>query len=148
AAAQTLAKIGSSARNVPVKDKGTVVQALTDGLKSTSPEMRLAAGNALLQMGRPGISELPALKEMLWAKGSMPEVRSYAAQALADIPGQAKVVLPELLKALEDPEKEVRRGAVAGMAHLGLKDDAVLTAVSKALQDGEKEVRQQALTTL
>jgi HEAT repeat protein/S1-C subfamily serine protease len=147
-AAQTLGKIGSSARNVPIKDKGTVFKALADALKSDSSKLREAAGAALLQMGRPEVSEMPALKVMLWAKGSAPEVRCYAVQALADIPGQGKEVLPELLKALEDSEKAVRRGALSGLCQVGLKENVVVTAVAKALQDSDKEVRQQAVTTL
>jgi HEAT repeat protein len=147
-AAQTLGKIGSSVRNVPVKDKGTVFKALAEALKSSSSELRAAAGAALLQMGRPDATEMFSLKEMLWAKESSPEVRCYAVQALAEIPSQDKLVLPELLKAVTDSEKQVRRGAVAGLRQLGSKETRVVTAVCKALDDSDKVVRQEAAKTL
>lgn len=147
---------------------GAAVTALTAVLKGDSYERRVAAANALADIGDAGV-----LKPLLGAlKDPEGMVRSAAANGLARLADPQS--LPGLITALKDRDHNVRVAVVSALGQLGdkqavkplqalvtdrewevraalaealgrLGDKSALPAVTELLQDRDQEVRQNAV---
>lgn len=111
------------------------------------PDTAPAAALALSFMGSPAV---PSLKEAI--NSNEPVVRREALRALGKLRERAsidpKIVVPLLLRALDDPDPTVRNVAVT---YLGIVRDDPATEVNgliKALADESPEVRQAAAAGL
>jgi len=113
-------------------------------LKDKDPAARQEAAKALGVIGQPAV---PALVERL--KDPDNDIRIAAADALSRIGGDARVALPELDKALKDPEPRVREHVAYNLAvAVNPNDQSVLPTLINALQDQDPEVRRQVALAL
>ena len=109
------------------------ISALTSVLRGGSYERRVAAANALGELG-----EAAVLKPLLGAlKDSEPLVRSAAANGLAQL-GDPQAV-PGLVSLLKDRERNVRVAALSALGQLG--DPHAVKSLLGLVNDREWEVR-------
>src|SRR5262249_51615309 len=85
----------------------------------------------------------PALIALL--KDKEQGVRQQAINALQNVPGEAKTMIPALTPFLKDPNPEVRQGIPYILARLG--NDA-LPALTEALKDKDADYRQHVVWAL
>jgi HEAT repeat protein len=117
AAADTIKRLNPAAGTSPAKGKGvtrasvtrTAVPALVRSVRSSDPEMRVAAIQTLRGMGAEMKPALPALREAL-ADGDA-RVRQAAAEALGALGPPARDAADELRAAMNDASPEVRQAA-------------------------------------
>ena len=97
--------------------------------------------------GRVGDASAPDIAsqvDVLSQATTDPKIRRAAAVALGKL-GDARAV-PELIKALNDPDDKVRRSTVVALGRIG--DPRALNPLSKALDDENEQVRQSASVAL
>ncbi len=150
AAIDGLDEIGSGAvEQLLVKITGTQIQQGADwatakrfakALSSEIPELRMAAANALGQLGEP--SAVPALINSL--ADDNPQVRIRACSSLAVI-GHSRAV-PALIELLSDANGQVRHEAAVSLASIG--DDQALYALLNMLDDDNPSIRRIAASSL
>ncbi len=150
AAIDGLDEIGSGAvEQLLVKITGTQIQQGADwatakrfakALSSEIPELRMAAANALGQLGEP--SAVPALINSL--ADDNPQVRIRACSSLAVI-GHSRAV-PALIELLSDANGQVRHEAAVSLASIG--DDQALYALLNMLDDENPSIRRIAASSL
>ncbi|MEP6670462.1 MAG: HEAT repeat domain-containing protein [Chthoniobacter sp.] len=93
------------------------VPVLAEALKSNTPEVRIAAANALAEMGHEADTAAKSL--FVSTKDSSPAVQAAAFRALVAVHADSGRLKPLLQEALTDKDPQVRRAAAAGMAALG-----------------------------
>lgn len=86
-----------------VEADGTIVLALTEALKDTYKNTRMAAARALTRFGAAAVSAVPALTELL--KDTDKYVRAAVVEALGRIGIGATSAVPTLITMLTDTEK-------------------------------------------
>jgi HEAT repeat protein len=121
-------------------------EVLTDLIKSLKSKDSLARSAAAENLGRLGPQAkfaIAGLAERLL--DTDPKVRSKAALALGQI-GSAAV--PELIIALRNPDKYVRREAVWALAKIGPEAGSAVFALAKVLRDTDAPVRKGAARAL
>ncbi|HXX94947.1 MAG TPA: HEAT repeat domain-containing protein, partial [Planctomycetota bacterium] len=96
--------------------------------------------------GLAGAEEVPGLVATL--KGGSPERRALAADDLGMIGRSAKVALPQLTRALEDPDARVQISSARAIAMIEKDRDGVLPALERTLRDTSPEVRKLAAEAL
>jgi HEAT repeat protein len=69
-------------------------------------------------------------------------VRSWAAQAIAEIGPEAKGAIPALIKLLSDPEEGPRIGSCIALSGIGPAAKEAIPALNNTLNDPSKDVRQ------
>lgn len=77
-----------------------------------------------------------------------PNMRYWAAEALADMRPKVKSAVPELTKALGDKDSMVRMGVTYSLAKFGPEAKQAVPALRKALQDQDTKVRKAAAYAL
>lgn len=102
----------------------------------------------LSRAGKTDAAIPPRLARMMWDKGLSATSRYWALRTLAEIGPPAKAVLPDLVKAMEDPDPHFRlRGSIAVLRAGGPAEKPL--AALKALARGEDGlVRMETLTAL
>ena len=121
-AAKSLGFIGPAAKSAVPK----LIAALHDKAGSVT----LHAAEALGRMGPDAAPELIAgLKDE--------KLRHWAAIILGDIGPAAKMAVPDLIKALQDPRPDIRREAVIALAHIGPEAQPAVPALLKLLNSSE-----------
>ncbi|WP_435067241.1 HEAT repeat domain-containing protein [Haloplanus sp. C73] len=115
-------------------------EAFVETLSADRPELRMAAANALRQLGDSGA--LPALVEAL--DDPSPRVRSRAARACGAIGDER--ASDALADRLSDPAGPVRREAADALAAIGT--DRALSPLLGAVDDDTEEVRYAAVMAL
>lgn len=126
-----------------------VAPALAEALKDDVPAVRLAAAAALRGCTtEEGAKALPALVELLTHKE--PNVRRDAAVALAEFGSDGKPALPDLRRAMKDPEPGVSSAASWAVARVRAAADnrEAVSALVAALQAKEPRDRQDAARLL
>jgi HEAT repeat protein len=124
-------------------DPGSAGAVLVACLKDPESEVRLAAGEALAQLGRPVV---PLLASSLDDRD--PRVRREAALTLKRVGESARSAIGALTRALGDPDSEVRARAADALREVmprleGPPDEPTrqaLAALVDQLQDPEEEV--------
>jgi HEAT repeat protein len=106
AAAVALERFGPAARGA--------VSALGQAAGQGDSEVRIAAIKALMAIGREAAPAVPEIARGLEQDNNI-RLRKQAADALGQFGPLAESAIPELLKALEDPEADVRRAAAAAL---------------------------------
>ena len=124
-------------------------------LKSKSAEVRANAASSLGENASPDFpvdqrepmrKATPALMEAL--KDHEPEVRSQAAYAIGNIPGDMRVAVPALVEALHDRDDSVRRATAQSLGNIGQSPELAVPALIAALQDKDESVREHAASSL
>jgi HEAT repeat protein len=123
------------------------VAKLTADLKSGDEKARVAAIDALGNLGAGAKDATPTLAELLTPDNS-PIVRAHAAHALMQIGVDAASAAPALAKAISDPDFHVQRMAIAALERIHPDPKVVIEALGKALADSDPSVRIAALHTL
>jgi HEAT repeat protein len=93
------------------------VPVLGEALKSNNPEVRVAAANAVGEMGRDAVGAATPL--FVLTKDSTPAVQAAAFRALVAIHADSERLKPLLQEALTSQNTDVRKAAAAGTAALG-----------------------------
>ena len=110
--------------------------------QNTSPSARQAAANALVEIGPASKQAIPALIKSTASTNS--DVRAFALYTLGRMAFESESVASVLIKALLDPDREVRYQAAYGLANLAfMGGDArpAVPALIEALQDNYMGVR-------
>ena len=116
---------------------------------NASPSSRRAAGNSLVEIGPAARVAIPAL--IRTATSTNAEVRAFAVYTLGRMALETAVVIPVLLKALQDPDREVRYNAAFGLsalAFMGGDAKAAVPALVDALKDSYGTARAAAALAL
>jgi HEAT repeat protein len=138
-AAQAIGRLGQ---------KGKLVIAELQGAAGSSDEnLQQAARAALLQLGKLTAEDFPYLSKALLDKNAL--IRAAAAKTFGEFRGDEKKAVPNLVAALDDPEKTVRQNALSSLKKIGFADKDVMDAVERTLlQDVQPGVRAQAAEAL
>lgn len=75
-------------------------------------------------------------------------VRRDAATALGSFANDSEAVLPELIKALKDPEWQVRGGALSGLGKIQNKSEVVVPLIAPFLYDNNNVIQRTAAYAL
>jgi HEAT repeat protein len=117
--------------------------------QNTSPTARRAAANALVEIGPTAKQAIPALIKSATSTNS--EVRAFALYTLGRMALEPELVDPVLIRALRDPDREVRYQAACGLANFAFMGGDARPAVAAligALQDSYMGVRSGAAHAL
>lgn len=128
---------------------GPAVTALARALKDVEVQMRQNAALMLINVGggysieaQPKLDIRAAMPVLIKATEDVdPNVRAWAAHALAEIGPDAKVALPALLKLLKDREEGPRNTGCMALGRIGPAAKSALPALREALNDPSKDVR-------
>lgn len=131
--------------NVRKKDVVPVVTALVSALRDPSVEVRIAVINALGNLGSDAFVAQTQLANRL--NHGLPEERSSAARALAEVAAEPRYAIPIFVRALQDPEIGVRVNAAGALGKFGTDPDA-FSALIVATKDSNKSVRFNACGSL
>jgi HEAT repeat protein len=151
-----------------LKDKNTETRAAAaQGLRLIGPEARLAVPALAERMKEdPQVSVKVCAAQAIWAldrqqadgvlqeliaglKALDPHVRTRAAGALAEMRADAQKAVPDLARALKDPESaEVRLKAAYALAAIGKAARSKVGALAAALKDENLKVRLYAAQAL
>ena len=119
---------------------GAWIEQLADDVNSLEAEKVIRAA---------GTAVTPALSNAVLTHAN-PKVRSNAARALGQVGGANSVAV--LVKALKDPDGDVRNGAASGLFYRGAGDDpetaSAITALTAAIKDPELWVRMEVARAL
>jgi WD40 repeat protein/HEAT repeat protein len=116
-------------------------------LRQSEKAMGELALTILLRLGKPDKEWANGLGELLSA--SLPDARSFAAKALAELGTDARPALSELQKALSDDDQLVRRNVVAALANIGKDASGAEDDLSQLLKrDKDEEIRIGAIRAL
>jgi HEAT repeat protein len=122
-----------------------VIPAVAEQL--AEPGLTADAAVALSYLGRDAFRPL---RDALSSED--PVVRSEALRSLGKLreraPLESKVVIPLLLKGLQDPDRRVRVVAATYLGIIGQDSEGAVNALIAALKDSEAEVRTAAATAL
>jgi HEAT repeat protein len=138
-AAHSLGLLGPEARDVSFP-------ALSDALRDTDHDVRVAAAEALASGNITGPGDVRFLGELL--KHIDPEVRGHAARAIGRLGGAAKASVPTLMELTKNSDPASRRGAVDALSQLGPDAKDAVPVLSDALADSDKDVRKNAAIAL
>ena len=138
-AVKSLGKMGGNG-------KDTVLPVLTNAVKDSEHEVRVAAALSLESMDALGAAEVPLLISLLKHQDS--EVRASGARALAKMGPRAKAALPDLMEAFKGTDSAVRRAAIGALASLGTEAKTAVSAFADALSDSDVEIRKHAAIAL
>ena len=94
------------------KSKDAIAQAFAGLIADADPDVAVAAGAALVRLGAPAVAPL---REKL----ADPATRVAAMEILGTIGGPAKGALPDMVKALADPDEAYRSDAAVAIASFG-----------------------------
>jgi len=142
-AAKALALFGPVAKSA--------APALIVRLKDKSARIadRLAAIDALSQIGIADAAVVPALIEVLNSANEKLELRTVTAEALAYIGPNASAAVPALLRATGEANENLRRAAAAAIGAIGpMADVAIPTLAELLVFDESAAVRDQAADAL
>ena len=110
--------------------------------QNTSPTARRAAANALVEVGPAAKLAIPALIKS--ASSTNADVRAFAVYTLGRMALEPEMVDPVLIRALRDPDREVRYNAAFGLsalAFMGGDAKPAVPALVEALQDSYVSAR-------
>ncbi len=116
---------------------------LIEAIDDPSPKVREQAAWALGEVGDEGHDEVRKLVKLLGE--SEPGVRGAAGKTLAALGEKA---VPDLIAALENPARLVRRKAVEVLAEMGPEAKGAVPAILRLVNDPEKVVRRQVIHSL
>jgi HEAT repeat protein len=116
------------------------------GRMGVAPWVRVAAAEALGELGAEGKPAVPALRDGLQDKDG--NLRVAAATALWRVAGDSASSLPVLLAALRDRDDDNRRTAAEALGRLGRLARPAASALQEALEDGDPDVRRIAAAVL
>jgi len=122
--------------------KDTVFPILTEALKDSHRDVRVAAAQSLAGMESLGATDVPMLMGLLKHQDS--EARISAAHALGHLGDKAKAAVPGLIKAFESSDPALRSASIDALAKLGSNAKDVVPAFTQALSESDKEVRKNA----
>jgi HEAT repeat protein len=117
--------------------------ALSAGLQSEDPELRVSAANTLGNLGAKAHGLVPLLAQGL--NDDQASVRWSIAEALGNIGPEARLAIPALSATLRDPVPTVARVAAGALAKMGVE---AVPALCVALDDQNPGVRGKACQAL
>ncbi|MBL8850459.1 MAG: HEAT repeat domain-containing protein [Planctomycetaceae bacterium] len=104
-------------------------------LQGTDRESRIAAADALRELGEPAATAVPALTSVL---GDLhPGVRQSAARALGHMGDAGQSAVPPIEDLLDDPELSVRMAAAWSLRELDPAGEKYVPVLIKAMREGE-----------
>lgn len=121
----------------PAVPRARIVEALVLALESKTPEVRLAAGDALGALGRDAEPAIPILVRLAGADESA-WVRSSAAETVA---GMGTAALPQLVEQFRTSDAAVKLRIASVLASIGPAAGRALPDVEQALQNEPADVR-------
>lgn len=110
-------------------------------VKATDVELSHQALFVLCQLGTEARSATFELTKLLADKTQDPQARQLAAQALGAIGPEASSAIPELLKALDDPDPQMVRWAVFALGGIGPKAKEAVPALQGLTKSSNAYVR-------
>jgi HEAT repeat protein len=119
----------------PEKSIPVLLKAFKD---SSSPNADRRRCNAIWLLGRLYIGHDDQVTEVLRASINSQD-KVLKIQAMASVAGhpKAKVLLKEVINAIDDPDKDVARGAIGSLSHLGSNANPAIPALLKAMERPE-----------
>lgn len=130
--AEVLGQMGSEA--------SAAVPDLIGVLDDPSERLRGAAGSALRRIGPTSAGLIPSLKKQL--RDEDPETRLRAVSAAATIgPAVSRTLVPELISALEDPDRRIRSTAIESLRELARDTGEAVPALALRIRDEDAMVR-------
>jgi HEAT repeat protein/S1-C subfamily serine protease len=117
-------------------------EALEKGLKDSDKRVRAAAALAVTT-NTSMKNEVDKLKELL--NGKEPEVRAPAALALGKLGDRAKAVVPDLLVAIREDDRQLKRACYIALKSVGADPQTMMSVLRAGIKDGDVQVRRAAL---
>jgi HEAT repeat protein len=135
-AALALGKLGPDAADLARKE-------VFDALDDADADVRLAALEALANLGPPARDELPALLSILHesARRRQAKVSLHVARSLARLGPEAKDAVPDLRTLLKSDEREVRLQAIQTLRKIGPEARKAAPELIEHLKDADKSLR-------
>ncbi|MCF4966791.1 HEAT repeat domain-containing protein [Nostoc sp. CMAA1605] len=128
--------------STPLEKKQTLAPHLAIALKDQDRDVRIFAALSLESFVNN--QTLLAVPELTFAlQDSEPDVRTLAALALVKMNA-----VPVLIKALQDPNKNIRILIIDALAFIDTKQEQILPYLRDALKDPDSDVRRHAAITL
>lgn len=129
--------------------RADVLRPLLTALGSTDSAVADQALAALRspRLGQPKVDEVPTYALVLSEKPNA-RLKGYCIEAIADLAPASRDAKPDLVRALTDPEVDIRRAAAAALGRFGPEALAALPDLEKAVDDGEPVVRLAAITAV
>jgi HEAT repeat protein len=142
-AALALGKLGLSSRYL-------VREEVFKALRDTDEDVRLAALEALANLGQPDPAELPVLLGMLGKSVEKQELKPclLIARLLALLGQKAKAAVPHLRKMLKSEDRPVRAAALLALRKIGSSAYEAAPDLSEALKDDNRDMRLEAALAL
>ena len=142
-AAVALGELGPEARD-------QVRQAVFTALKDADAGVRLAALEALDNLGKPDLTELPVLLSVLRASVERQQFKTslLVARSLARLGPRAKDAVPQLRELLKTEERTVRVAAMSALRKIGPTARAAAPDLVELLKDTDHALRMQAAFAL
>ena len=137
---RALGKTGGTARD-------TVIPVLSEALRDSQKEVRVAAAEALTNLSTGQSNDLPIFTALLKNQQDA-EIRVQARRGLAKLGKEAKPALADLVAAGKDGDKMVRKAVIDALIVFGPEAKNVVPIYSEALKDSDKELRKTALQAL
>jgi HEAT repeat protein len=137
---RALGKTGGGAR-----DK--VIPVLSEALKDSQKDVRVAAAEGLTSLSTGQSSDLPIFTALLKNQQDV-EIRIQGARGLAKLGREAKPALGDLIAAAKDSDKKVRKAVIEALGPFGPEARNALPIFSEALKDNDKELRRAGLQAL
>jgi hypothetical protein len=119
---------------------------LTSLLSDSDWSVRVAASEAIGQMGKEGAAALPQLTPLL--SGSDSYVRVVAARAIGQMGKEGAAALPQLTSLLSDSVWDVRAAAAQAIGQMGESGMEAMPQLMKATSDPEPNVRVAAIEAI
>jgi HEAT repeat protein len=138
-----LGKLGKDGRDL-------VRKAVFDVLRDTDADVRLAALQALANLGAPASEELPTLLSLLHESRRRQELKACLPlmRSLATLGAEAKDAVGDLRALLKSEDREVRVQTLATLRKIGPAALEAATDMVEYLKDPDKSLRLQAAFTL
>ncbi len=131
-----LGKLGPDARDLARKD-------VVDALRDADADVRLAALQALANLGAPAVEELPTLLSLLHESRRRQELKAclHVMRSLAKLGAEAKDAVADLRVLLKSEDREVRVQALATLRKIGPAALEAAPDMVELLKDPDKSLR-------
>jgi HEAT repeat protein len=122
-------------------ERSRVLDALLEVMRSDKADLRKTASLTLRQLGPPDATERKRLAMWLSMKDESAERRLYAAWALGQLGHEASDCVPQMLRAMLDPNLEISRAAAQLVLPLLPKNKETADALAQMMEKDDVDLR-------